>query len=71
MKALFWVGVLALVLGIVSLIVPIPHNDRNGFQAGGLSVSIETGHNKKVSPYVSAVIILGGVGMLFAGKRKM
>ena len=70
MKALFWVGVAALVLGIVLLIVPIPHNEREGFQAGGLSVGIETGHKEKVSPFVSAVIILGGIGMIFAGKKK-
>ena len=70
MKALFWIGMMALVLGIVSLFVPIPHREREGFKAGGLSVGVETRHEEKVSPFVSAVIILGGAGMMFAGKRK-
>jgi hypothetical protein len=70
MKALFWIGMVVLILGIVSLVVPIPRNERKGFKAGGLSVGVETQHEEKVSPYVSAVMILGGVGMLVAGKMK-
>ena len=70
MKALFWIGMVVLILGIVSLVVPIPRNERKGFKAGGLSVGVETRHEEKVSPYVSAVMILGGVGMLVAGKMK-
>ncbi len=70
MRFLFWIGIAALVLGIVSLIVPIPRNEREGFKAGSLSVGVETRHAEKVSPFVSAVIILGGVGMMFAGKTK-
>lgn len=70
MKALFWIGMVALVLGIVSLIVPIPRSEREGFKVGGLSVGVETRHEEKVSPFVSAVIILGGAGMMFAGKTK-
>ena len=68
MKALFWIGMVVLILGIVSLVVPIPRNEREGFEAGGVSVGVETRHKEKVSPFVSAVMILGGVGTMFAGK---
>jgi hypothetical protein len=30
---------------------------------------VETKHEEKVSPLVSAVMILGGAGMMIAGKR--
>ena len=70
MKALFWIGIVVLILGITSLMVPIPRNEREGFKAGGLSVGIETQHQEKVSPIVSAAMILCGAGLLIAGKRK-
>jgi hypothetical protein len=70
MKALFWIGMVVLILGIVSLVVPIPRNERQGFKAGGVSVGVETRHEEKVSPFVSAVMILGGVGTMVAGKMK-
>ena len=70
MKALFWIGMVVLILGIVSLVVPIPSSERDGFKVGGMSVGVETQHEKKVSPFVSALMILGGVGTMVAGKMK-
>ena len=70
MKALFWIGVVVLILGIVSLVMPIPRSEREGFMAGGMSFGVETQHQEKVSPFVSAVMILGGVGMMVAGKMR-
>jgi hypothetical protein len=59
-----------LILGIVSLVVPIPRNEREGFKVGGVSVGVETQHSERVSPFVSAVMILGGVGAMVAGRRR-
>jgi hypothetical protein len=70
MKPLFWIGIVVLILGIASLVVPIPRNEREGFKAGGVSVGIETQHQERVSPIVSAVMILAWPGLLIAGKRK-
>jgi hypothetical protein len=69
MKAPFWIGIAVLVTGIVSLVVPFPHNQRGGFNAG-VPVGVETRHEDKVSPFVSAVMILGGAGTMVAGKKK-
>jgi len=69
MKAFFWVGTILLALGIASLVGPIPHTEREGFKAGGLSAGIETHHQETVSPVVSGVFILAGAGLVIAGKR--
>jgi hypothetical protein len=70
MKALFWIGMVVLIVGIASLFVPIPRNEREGFKAGDVSVGIETRHEDKVSPYMSAAIILGGAGMMVVGRTR-
>jgi hypothetical protein len=68
MKVLFWIGLVVLILGVVSLLVPIPHNEREGFKAGGISIGVETQHSERVSPIVGGVMILAGAGMMIAGK---
>ena len=70
MKALFAVGLIVLVLGVVSLFVPIPNRERTGLKVGDVSVGITTQNDEKVSPAVSAVMILGGAGMMAAGRRR-
>jgi hypothetical protein len=68
MRFLFWVGVIFVVLGIASLVVPIPHTEHSGVKVGGSSIGIETTHDEKVSPIISAVLIAAGAGMMIAGK---
>ena len=70
MKILFWFGLVVLVLGLVSLFVPIPRTEKEGVKAGGISLEVQTKHSETVSPIVSAAMILGGAGMMIAGKRK-
>lgn len=65
---LFWVGLLVIGLGLVSLVVPVPHTERNGFTAGGMSVGINTQHSEKVSPIVSGALLIAGAGMMIAGR---
>lgn len=68
MKVLFWVGMVVVILGITSLFVPIPHNEREGVKLGPVSVGVETRREERVSPIVSAVLIIGGAGMMIAAK---
>jgi hypothetical protein len=68
-KLLFWIGVLAGTLGLMSFVVPIPHTDREGIAVGGLSLGVKTQHSETVSPIISAAMILGGAGMMIAGRR--
>jgi len=68
MKPLFIAGIVLLALGLASLIFPIPRTEREGIQAGGMSMSVQTQHSERVSPIISAVLILSGAGLIFAGK---
>ena len=71
MKALFWIGLVALILGIVSLVVPIPHRDQEGVTVGGVYLGVETRTEEKIAPAVSAAMIAGGLlTALIAGARK-
>ena len=70
MKPLFLIGLVVLILGFASLLVPIPRNERHGIQAGDVSIGVTTQSDEKVSPILSAVMILGGAGLMIAGKGK-
>ena len=70
MKALLWVGIVVLVLGIASLFVAIPRTERQGFKAGDIDIGVQTHHDERVPPLVSAVLIAGGVLLMIAGGRK-
>ena len=70
MKLLLWTGLAVLILGFASLLVPIPRNERQGIQAGDVSIGVTTQTEEKVSPIVSAVMILGGAGLMIAGKGR-
>jgi hypothetical protein len=70
MRALFWVGLAVLALGVVSLLVPIPHREKEGITIGGLSIGVETTHEDRVPPALSAALILGGLGSIVAGKAR-
>lgn len=70
MKVLFIAGLIVLVLGIASLFVPLPQRERAGVQVGDANIGITTTREEKVSPIVSAVLIIGGAGMMMAGRGR-
>ena len=70
MNVLFWIGIILLFLGLASLVVPIPRSERGGFEAGGVSVGVETRREETLPPLVSAAMILGGAGLMISGKPK-
>ena len=70
MKALFWIGLVLLILGIASLVVAIPRHERDGVSIGGVSIGVDTRHDEKAPPIVSAVVILAGAGLMIAAKKR-
>ena len=71
MKVLLFIGLVVLILGIVSLVVPIPHSEREGISVGNVSLGVANRHEEKLHPALSAVLILGGLGAMIAGKRRI
>jgi len=70
MKALFWLGLVAVIVGIVLLFVPIPHTEKHGVKAGDVSLGVETRTQEKISPAISGVIVLAGVGLMIAARGR-
>jgi hypothetical protein len=69
MRALFWIGLVVLALGIASLFVPFPNREHHGVSVGGAEVGVETQHSSKVSPIISVVLIGAGAVMMLGGRR--
>ena len=69
MKMLLYAGLLMIVLGIASLIVPIPRTETQGIKAGDVNIGVQTTHKERVSPIVSDVLIAGGIALSIAGGR--
>jgi hypothetical protein len=62
-------GLLLIVLGIASLVVPIPRSESQGLKIGDANIGVQTTHSERVSPVISAVLIAGGIALTIAGAR--
>lgn len=69
MKPLFVVGLIVMIIGVALLFVPIPHSETHGIKAGDVSLGVKTTSNERLSPVISAVIIVAGAGLMLAGRR--
>jgi hypothetical protein len=69
MKGLLLAGLLLIVLGIASLVVPIPHTEKEGIKLGNTNLGVQTSHSERVSPIISVVLIAGGIALSIAGSR--
>jgi hypothetical protein len=70
MKALPIAGVLFIVLGVLSFVVPVPHQEKHGIKVGDAKFSIQTEDSEKLPPAVGIILIGGGVVAMILGLRK-
>ena len=69
MKMMLLAGLVLVVLGLASLVVPIPRTENHGIKAGDVNIGVQTSSSERVSPIVSAVLIAGGIALAIAGSR--
>ena len=70
MRPLALIGVVVLVLGILSFVVPIPTSKTHELRAGDASIGVITHSDEKLSPAIGGVLCAAGVVLLVAGSRK-
>jgi hypothetical protein len=70
MKNIAFVGVLLLALGLLSLVVPIPHRETHSLKIGDAKIGVQTDDSEKLPVAVGIVLIAGGVLTLVIGSRK-
>ncbi len=70
MKTLSIAGVLLIVLGVLSFLVPVPQREDHSVKIGDAKIGVQTQSNKMLPPAVGIVLIVGGVLTLVVGMRK-
>jgi uncharacterized membrane protein len=70
MKSLTLVGILLLVLGVLSFVVPIPHSEDHSVKIGDAKIGVQTQNSEKLPPAAGIVLLAGGVVALIVGMRK-
>lgn len=70
MKGLTVLGVLLLILGVLSFIVPIPQREEHSMKIGDTKIGVQTESSQKLPTPVGVVLIVAGVAVLALGSRK-
>lgn len=70
MRPLFVIGLIVLVVGIFSFVVPVPTTHSRSAKVGDRTISVTTRTSERLSPAIGGVLCLAGVVLLIAGSRK-
>jgi uncharacterized membrane protein len=70
MKGLTLLGILLLVLGALSFVVPVPHREDHSVKIGDAKIGVQTQNSEKLPPAAGIVLLAGGVVALVMGMRK-
>jgi hypothetical protein len=70
MKSISMIGVLLLLLGVLSFVIPVPRHENHGVKIGDTKIGVQTENSEKLPPAVGIVLLSGGVVALVLGSRK-
>jgi hypothetical protein len=68
MKGLALVGIVVVILGLISFVVPFPHYHHHGVSIGDSHIGVTTEHDQKLPPAAGIVLVVVGAGLILAGK---
>lgn len=70
MQPLFVIGLVVLVLGILSFVVPVPTTHSRSAKIGDTTIGVTTRSSEKLSPAIGGALCVAGVVLMIAGSRK-
>jgi hypothetical protein len=68
-KNLVLIGIVLMLLGALSFVVPLPHHENHGVQIGDAKIGVQTETSEKLPPAVGIVLLAGGILTLVLGAR--
>ncbi|HTS37363.1 MAG TPA: hypothetical protein VMH04_16925 [Candidatus Solibacter sp.] len=69
MKAVLLVGIVVLILGVLSFVVPFPEYHHHGVKVGDSHIGVTTEHDEKLPPAIGVVLVVVGAGLIISGGR--
>jgi len=69
-KTFFWLGLVCVVLGLLSFLVPTPHTEKQTFEAGSVSLGVSRTEQRHLPLAVGGILVIGGLGLMIVGSRE-
>jgi uncharacterized BrkB/YihY/UPF0761 family membrane protein len=70
MKILTVIGLVLLLLGVLSFVVPVPHHEEHAVKFGDTKLGVQTQSSERLPVAASIVIVAAGTACLIFGARK-
>ena len=70
MKAISLVGVVLLLLGVLSFVVPIPHKENHSIKIGDAKFGVQTEQSERLPIAASITLVAAGIVVLAVGLQK-
>ena len=70
MKALVWIGLLLVIIGVASFFVAVPGREKHGVKIGDTTLGVETQTSDKLPPAISGLLVAGGIVLMIVGGRQ-
>jgi hypothetical protein len=71
MKILTVIGAVLLLLGVLSFVVPVPHQEEHSVKIGDAKLGVQTRSSERIPLGASIVIVAAGTACLILGSRKV